>query len=125
MLRIVELIERNYDEKWEAERLSEWGEMPLMHSEKLVVISKKRLALYMARLEEVENELCQRTVDEALEEMKARGIKLLSPEDLEDEEASQGRKPPQVRRRRRTHAPKSRFLDMFGGLFAKRTKQAG
>ena len=123
MVRIVELIERDYDKTWEAERLSEWGELPLLHSEKLVVISKDRLALYMARLDELEHELCRRHVDEALEQMKAQGIRLLSPEDLEDEETSEGEMPLRVRHKRRTRAPRMSFVDMFGSLFAKRSKQ--
>ena len=129
MVRMVELIEREYDEAREAGRLSEWGEMPLLDSEKLVVVSRGRLALYMARLEHVENELCRRTVDEALESMKAQGIVLLSPEDIEDEETSHGgkfsREPRKRHIRGETRAPKMSFVDTFRSMFAKRTKQVG
>ncbi|WP_157696294.1 hypothetical protein [Caballeronia temeraria] len=103
--------------------------MPLLDSEELVVVSKERLELYAARLQEVENELCRRSVDEALEQCKARGITLLSPEDLEEEEASPGGKSARVRGRRAiesgVRASKISFFEMFRSLFAKRTKQAG
>ncbi|MCI1047434.1 hypothetical protein [Caballeronia zhejiangensis] len=126
MVRTVELIERKYEAARAAGRLSsEWGEMPFLDSEKLVVVPKDRLALYIARLQEVENELCRRTVDETFELMDAQGVRFLTPAYLEEEETSQGGKPLRARRIRRTRAPKSSFLNMFRNMFAKRTKQAG
>ncbi|WP_157694712.1 hypothetical protein [Caballeronia fortuita] len=114
---MVELIERKYEAARAAGRLgSEWGEMPLLNSQKLVVVSKDRMALFVARLQEVENELCRRAVDETFDLMEAQGVRFLTPADLEDDNA---------RRERRTRTPKSSFFDMFRNMFAKRTKQAG
>jgi hypothetical protein len=121
---MVELIEREYEEAREAGRLSEAGAMPLLDSDELLVVSKETLGHVEARLEEVERELCQRKIDEAFERLKAQGITedmLLSPEDLEDEEASR------ARRKRRfngsARAPRWSFPRMFGSLFAKKAKQ--
>jgi hypothetical protein len=129
MVRMVELIERDYHEAREAGRLGEWGAMPLLDSEELVVVSKDRLESYIARLDYVENELCRRHVDEALEEMKAQGIMFLTPEDLEDEEAAHGEKSERVRRKRKnksgTRAQRMSLVDMLRSLFARRTKQVG
>ena len=129
MVRMVELIERDYDEAREAGRLSEWGAMPLLESEELVVVSKDKLELYIARLDYVENELCRRDVDEALEQMEAQGIRFLTPEDLEDEEASHGEKSERVPRKRRnksgTRAQRMSLVDLLRSLFARRTKQVG
>lgn len=126
---MVELIERDYHEAREAGRLSEWGAMPLLDSEELVVVSRERLALYVDRLELVENELCRRHVDEALEQMKAQGIRFLTPEDLEDEEASHGEMSERVPRKRKiesgTRAQRISPVDMLRSLFARRTKQVG
>ena len=57
MIRMVELIERDYEKAREADLLSEWGEMPLLDSEDLVVMSGESLQRMAARLEEAEREL--------------------------------------------------------------------
>lgn len=132
MVRMVELIEREYDEAREAGRLSKAGAMPLLESDELLVVSKESLGRLETRLEEVECELCQRKIDEAFERLKAQGITedmLLSPEDLEDEETSRSGEVSRSRRERRfrgsARAPRWSFPGMFGSLFAKKAKQVG
>ncbi|SAL00729.1 hypothetical protein AWB80_07949 [Caballeronia pedi] len=123
MVRMVELIERDYDEAREAERLGEWGEMPLLDSEDLVVMSNETLARMAAHLEEVERELDERKLEESVAWFRSRGYtedKLLSPEDLVERlEFSPAAAPFRIK------SPRFSFLDVFGGYFAKRTKQAG
>ncbi|KND57518.1 hypothetical protein BSCH_02036 [Candidatus Paraburkholderia schumanniana] len=131
MVRIVELIERDYDEAREAGRLSESGAMPLLDSEDLVVISRESLERMVARLEEAERELDKRLFEESLAWFRAQGYtddKLLSPEDLVDdmEEAPSaygGARKPSGKGRNKV--PRTSFLDVFGSLFAKRAKQVG
>lgn len=128
MIRMVELIERDYEKAREADLLSEWGEMPLLDSEDLVVMSGESLQRMAARLEEAERELDKRLFEESLAQFRALGYtedKFLSPEDIEDEldEAPgvHGAHAPsgKVGRQR----PKTSFLDVLGRMFAKRTKQ--
>ncbi|SAK78993.1 hypothetical protein AWB75_04746 [Caballeronia catudaia] len=123
MVRMVELIERDYHEAREAGRLGEWGAMPLLDSEELVLVSKESLEKLSARVEEVERELDERKLEESLAWFRSRGYtedKLLSPEDLVTRsDASPAAEPV------RLESPKSSLLDLFGGYFAKRMKQAG
>ena len=88
MIRMVELIEREYEKAREAGLLSEWGEMPLLDSEDLVVMSGESLQRMAARLEEAERELDKRLFKESLAQFRALGYtedKFLSPEDIDDE----------------------------------------
>ncbi|KXU94420.1 hypothetical protein CR51_26835 [Caballeronia megalochromosomata] len=130
MVRMVELIEREYDEARAAERLGEWGEMPLLESEDLVAISREALARMAARLEEAERELDKRLFEESLAHFRSMGYtadKLLSPEDLVDEmdDAPAVHVPRKPVGQVANQARRTSFLDVFGGLFAKRTKQVG
>lgn len=123
MVRMVELIERDYDEAREAGKLSEWGAMRLLDSEELVVVSRESLERMAARLEEAERELDKRLFEESIAHFRSLGYtedKLLSPEDLVDGAS---------RRASRTEtgskAARPSLLELFAGFFARRPRQAG
>ncbi|WP_162066506.1 hypothetical protein [Burkholderia sp. THE68] len=100
--------------------------MPLLESEDLLAISREALARMAARLEEAERELDKRLFEESIAHFESMGYtadKLLSPEDLVDEvDETAG---VHVPRKPGCQARRTSFFDVFGGLFAKRTKQVG
>ena len=123
MVRIIEQIERDYDEALKAGQLSESGAMTLFDSDELVVVSRESLERMAARLEEVERELDERKLEESLAWFRSQGYtedKLLSPEDLVDHTESRAGSAPV-----RTGSPRFPLFEAFGSFFTKRTKQAG
>lgn len=122
MVRIVEQIERDYDEALKAGQLSESGAMTLFDSDELVVVSRESLERMAARLEEVERELDERKLEESLAWFRSQGYtedKLLSPEDLVDNTKSRAASPV------RTGSPRFSLFEAFGSYFTKRAKQVG
>lgn len=125
MVRIVEQIEREYDEAREAGRLNESGAMPLFDSEDLVVVAKESLERMAARLEEAERELCEWKFEQSIAWFRAQGYtedKCLSPEDLPDTRADDVRK---LSFESRSQSTKASLFEAFGSLFVKKTKQVG
>lgn len=136
MVRIVEQIEREYDEAREAGLLNESGAMPLFDSEDLVLVARESLERMAARLEEAERELCEWKFEQSIAWFRAQGYtedKCLSPEDLVDETPHGNGRLPDARAddvrklsvEGKAQSTKSSFSEVFGNLFAKKTKQVG
>lgn len=132
MVRTVELIEREYEAARAADRLGEWGTMPLLESEELVVISVQALTRMAWRVEEAERELDKRLIEESFAWFESLGYTeemFLSPEDFESDGStrkSRATEPAhELRSVGRAKGFKSAFAGFLGTLFIKRSGQAG
>ncbi|MDR5777836.1 hypothetical protein QCE63_00150 [Caballeronia sp. LZ065] len=126
------MIERDYEAARAADRLGEWGTMPLLESEELVVMSVQALARMAWRVEEAERELDKRLIEESFGWFESLGYTdemFLSPEDFESDGSTRKR-----RAANGVHEPrgvgqakglKIAFAGFLGTLFAKRSGQAG
>ncbi|MDR5755354.1 hypothetical protein [Caballeronia sp. LZ035] len=126
------MIERDYEAARAADRLGEWGTMPLLESEELVVMSVQALARMAWRVEEAELALDTRLIEESFAWFESLGYTdemFLSPEDFESDGVTR-----KSRATERALEPRSvgqakglktAFAGFLGTLFAKRSGQAG
>ncbi|MDR5879372.1 hypothetical protein [Caballeronia sp. LZ032] len=132
MVRTVELIEREYEAARAADRLGEWGTLPLLESEELVVMSVQALARIAWRVEEAERELDKRLIEESFAWFESLGYTeeiLLSPEDFQgDGSTTRSRATVESdapRSAGQAKGLKTAFAGFLGTLFARRSGQAG